>query len=125
MTAAEIAAVVGGTAGGAFDTTVGGIAPLERARPDRTISFFANSKYSAQFARSGAGVTLVAPDLASLPGPAVRVLVKSPHDAMLTLIPRFYVAPQREPGWDPTARIGGTGYDWLRIDAIDPWLVAR
>jgi UDP-3-O-[3-hydroxymyristoyl] glucosamine N-acyltransferase len=105
MTAADIAAAVGGTLVGAPDTTVSGIAPLERATSG-DVSFFANSKYSAQFARSGAGVTLVSPELASLPGPAVRVLVKSPHDAMLTLIPRFYVAPERKPGVDPTARLG-------------------
>jgi UDP-3-O-[3-hydroxymyristoyl] glucosamine N-acyltransferase len=105
MTAADIAAAVGGTLVGASDTTVSGIAPLERASAS-DVSFFANSKYSAQFAKSGAGITLVAPDLAELPGPAVRVVVKSPHDAMLTLIPRFYLAPTRTPGVDPTARLG-------------------
>jgi UDP-3-O-[3-hydroxymyristoyl] glucosamine N-acyltransferase len=105
MTAAQIAAAVGGAVVGAADTSVNGIAPLERATAS-DVSFFANSKYSAQFARSAAGITLVAPDLAELPGPPIRVVVKSPHDAMLTLIPRFYVAPQREPGIDATARLG-------------------
>ncbi len=105
MTAAEVAAAVGGTLVGDPQTTVLGLAPLERAGPS-DLSFFANSKYSAQFARSEAGVTLVAPDLAPAPGPPVRVIVKSPHDAMLTLIPRFYVAPERRPGIDVTARIG-------------------
>jgi UDP-3-O-[3-hydroxymyristoyl] glucosamine N-acyltransferase len=105
MTAAEIAAAVGGALIGAPDTAVSGIAPLERATAS-DVSFFANSKYSGQFARSSAGVTLVAPELADLPGPAVRVLVKNPHDAMLKLIPIFYVAPERTPGIDPTARLG-------------------
>jgi UDP-3-O-[3-hydroxymyristoyl] glucosamine N-acyltransferase len=105
LTAGEIAAAVGGTLVGDGSVTVQAVAPLDRAGPG-DVSFLANAKYSPAFATSQAAVTLVAPDLATLPGPATRIIVKSPHDALLTLLPRFYSAPVRTPGIDPTARIG-------------------
>jgi UDP-3-O-[3-hydroxymyristoyl] glucosamine N-acyltransferase len=105
LTAAEIAVAVGGTLTGDGDAAVEGVAPLDRASAT-DISFLANAKYAPAFARSQAGVTLVAPDLAGAPGPATRIIVKNPHDALLTLLPRFYTAPARVPGVDPTARIG-------------------
>ena len=48
MTAAEVAAAVGGTLTGAHDTTVDGIAPLDRATA-RDLSFLASAKYTALF----------------------------------------------------------------------------
>jgi UDP-3-O-[3-hydroxymyristoyl] glucosamine N-acyltransferase len=105
LTAAEIAAAVGGTLVGDGTTAVHGVAPLDRAGAT-DISFLANAKYAPAFARSQAGVTLVAPDLASAPGPATRIVVANPHDALLTLLPRFFTAPARVPGIDPTARLG-------------------
>lgn len=105
LTAGEIATAVGGQLVGDGSVTVHAVAPLDRAGPE-DVSFLANAKYSPAFATSRAGVTLVAPDLAAAPGPATRIVVKSPHDALLTLLPRFYAAPSRTPGIDPTARIG-------------------
>jgi UDP-3-O-[3-hydroxymyristoyl] glucosamine N-acyltransferase len=103
MTAAEVAAAVGGTLTGASDAIVDAIAPLDRAGP-RDISFLATAKYASLFERSLAGVVLVTAELASAPGAcAARVVVPSPHEALLALIPRFYRAPIRESGVHPTA----------------------
>ncbi len=105
MTAAEIAAAVGGTLTGTHETIVEGIAPLDRATA-RDLSFLATAKYAPLFERSLAGVVLVTAELAVSPGKCMaRVVVKSPHDALLSLIPRFYRAPMREPGVHATAVI--------------------
>ena len=114
MTAAEIAAAVGGTLTGPRDAVVDGIAPLDRASA-RELSFLATAKYAPLFERSLAGVLLVTAELASATGPcAVRIIVPNPHDALLSLIPRFYRPPPREAGVHPTAIVSpsariGTG----------------
>ena len=103
MTAAEIAAAVGGTLSGTGGAVVDAIAPLDRATA-RDLSFLATAKYAPLFERSLAGVVLVTPALLDTAGPcAARVVVERPHDALLSLIPRFYRAPVREPGIHPTA----------------------
>jgi UDP-3-O-[3-hydroxymyristoyl] glucosamine N-acyltransferase len=103
MTAAEVAVAVGGTLAGVAETPVDGIAPLDRAT-SRELSFLATPKYALQFERSLAGVVLLPPDLAEAPGPCtLRVVVEKPHDALLSLIPRFYRTPVREVGVHPTA----------------------
>jgi UDP-3-O-[3-hydroxymyristoyl] glucosamine N-acyltransferase len=105
MTAAEIAAAVGGTLMGPPQTVIEGIAPLDRAT-SRELSFLATAKYAALFERSAAGVVLVTPGLAESKGAcAARVVVQKPHDALLSLIPRFYRAQVREPGIHPSAII--------------------
>jgi UDP-3-O-[3-hydroxymyristoyl] glucosamine N-acyltransferase len=114
MTAAEVAAAVGGTLVGARDAVVHGIAPLDRAS-GRDLSFLSTAKYAPLFERSLAGVVLVTKALASAPGACTaRVVVANPHDALLSLIPRFYRAPAREAGVHPTAIVSpearlGTG----------------
>jgi UDP-3-O-[3-hydroxymyristoyl] glucosamine N-acyltransferase len=112
MTAAEVAAAVGGTLTGARDAIVEGIAPLDRATA-RDLSFLATAKYAPLFEHSLAGVVLVTAELAAANGRCgARVIVRSPHDALLSLIPRFYRAPVREAGVhataivSPAARIG-------------------
>jgi len=103
MTAAEVAAAVGGTLSGRADTVVEGIAPLDRATA-RDLSFLATAKYAPVFRGSAAGVVLVTPELAEASGACTaRVVVRKPHDALLSLIPRFYRAVPREPGVHPTA----------------------
>jgi UDP-3-O-[3-hydroxymyristoyl] glucosamine N-acyltransferase len=58
-------------------------------------------------AESRAGVVLVAPALRDVPSRArARVVVASPHEAMLTLLPLLYGAPAPEPGVHPSAVIG-------------------
>lgn len=103
MTAAEIAAAVGGTLSGSGDAAVDAIAPLDRATA-RELSFLATAKYAPLFERSLAGVVLVTAELATAPGRcAARVVVRNPHDALLSLIPRFYRQAARVPGVHPTA----------------------
>ena len=112
MTAAEVAAAVDGTLTGTREAVVDGIAPLDRATA-RDLSFLANAKYAPLFERSLAGVVLVTADLASAPGKcAARIVVPNPHDALLSLIQRFYRPPVRESGVhltaiiSPDARVG-------------------
>jgi UDP-3-O-[3-hydroxymyristoyl] glucosamine N-acyltransferase len=106
LTAAAIAEAVGGELRGEPTVQVTGIAPLDRARSEH-LSFLASPKYVSHFAASEAGVVLVPPELAESPGGAkARVIVARPHDALLSLIPRFYRPPRRSPGVHPTAVIG-------------------
>jgi UDP-3-O-[3-hydroxymyristoyl] glucosamine N-acyltransferase len=106
LTAAAIAEAVGGQLRGDGSAHVTGIAPLDRARGEH-LSFLASAKYAAQFAASRAGVVLVSPELAETPSEVrARVIVARPHDALLSLIPRFYSPPRRTPGIHPTAIIG-------------------
>ena len=125
MTAAEIAAAVGGTlvptatSATTAGVAVDGIAPLDRATA-RDLSFLATSKYAGIFEQSGAGIVLLTADLAASPGQCVaRVIVANPHDALLSLIPRFYRAPVRTAGVHATAVVDPTttiGRD-VRIEA--------
>ena len=108
MTAAEVAAAVGGTLTGTGGAIVDAIAPLDRATA-RDLSFLATAKYAVLFERSLAGVVLITPALVDSAGAcAARVVVASPHDALLSLIPRFYRAPARETGVHPTAIVHET-----------------
>jgi UDP-3-O-[3-hydroxymyristoyl] glucosamine N-acyltransferase len=85
---------------------VRGIAPLDRAHAEE-LSFLSSPKYASLFAASRAGVVLVTPELVESPGVAkARIIVDRPHDALLALIPKFYLAPRAEPGVHPTAVIG-------------------
>lgn len=103
MTAAEVAAAVGGTLTGTREAIVDAIAPLDRATA-RDLSFLATPKYALLFETSLAGVVLVTPALVDSAGVCgARVVVANPHDALLSLIPRFYRAPSRETGIHPTA----------------------
>ncbi len=124
MTAAEVAAAVGGTLTGAHDATVDGIAPLDRATA-RDLSFLASARYTSLFEVSRAGVVLMSAELAESPGKcAVRIVVSSPHDALLSLIPRFYRAPSREPGVHSTAIVSPSAT--IGADAtIEPYAVIR
>ena len=106
LTADVIATEVGGRLVGDPDAKVRGIAPLDRAR-DEELSFLSSPKYAALFADSQAGVVLVTPELLDSPGTArARIVVAKPHDALLSLIPRFYRVPVAEPGIHEAAVIG-------------------
>jgi UDP-3-O-[3-hydroxymyristoyl] glucosamine N-acyltransferase len=106
LTADVIATEVGGQLVGDPETRVRGIAPLDRAKSEE-LSFLSSPKYAPLFASSEAGVVLVTPDLVESPGAArARIIVAKPHDALLSLIPRFYRARRADPGIHPTAVIG-------------------
>ena len=106
LTADVIATAVGGRLVGDAAARVRGIAPLDRAHAEE-LSFLSSPKYASLFAASRAGVVLVTPELVESPGVAkARIIVDRPHDALLALIPKFYLAPRAEPGVHPTAVIG-------------------
>jgi UDP-3-O-[3-hydroxymyristoyl] glucosamine N-acyltransferase len=101
-----IATAVGGELLGDPTARVRAIAPLDRAHAE-DLSFLASAKYVSLFERSEAGVVLVAPALAdSVSQVRARIVVDKPHDALLSLIPRFYRAPVRTPGVHRAADIG-------------------
>ena len=90
ITAAAVAAQVGGMLVGDGGIEVRGIAPLDRAGSDQ-LSFFADRRYGQWFATSRAGVVLISPELAELAGtPATRIVVDNPVDAMVALLARFH-----------------------------------
>ncbi|HSA54719.1 MAG TPA: UDP-3-O-(3-hydroxymyristoyl)glucosamine N-acyltransferase [Gemmatimonadaceae bacterium] len=106
LTAADIAASVGGELRGPGDVTVRAVAPIHRARP-QDLTFLGAARYAPLLASSEPGVLLVTPELAETPGRALaRVVVDNPQDAMLALLPRLYRAPRRAPGVHVTASIG-------------------
>jgi UDP-3-O-[3-hydroxymyristoyl] glucosamine N-acyltransferase len=108
LTAAAVAAMVGGTVQGDATAVVSAVAPLDRAEPHH-LTFLANARYAPLFAARtpGAGVVLVAPALADAPGHArARVVVANPHDAMLAVLPSLYPPPAHVPGVHPTAVLG-------------------
>jgi UDP-3-O-[3-hydroxymyristoyl] glucosamine N-acyltransferase len=106
LTADAIAHAVGGELSGDGGATVRAIAALDRAQPEH-LSFCAAARYAPLMAASQAGVVLVSRELAAQPSPArARVVVANPHEALLSLIPRFYRMPPRVPGIHPTAVIG-------------------
>ena len=122
LTAADVAAAVGGRLVGNPAARVTGIAPLDRAEPAH-LSFLASERYAAAFATSRAGVVLVSAALEHAAGAAeARVVVDRPHDALLSLIPRFHRPPRRTSGVHPTAQIG-RGVELGDDVAIGPFVV--
>ena len=119
MTAAEIAAAVGGALSGDPSVTVTAVAPLDRATGG-DLSFLAHGKYAGAFETSDAGIVLVTPELAASAGRCnARVVVAKPLDALVALLPRFYAVPVFVPGVHPTAVVSTKatlGRD-IRIDA--------
>ena len=106
ITAEAVSELVGGELRGDPSVAVSGVAPLDRAQP-HDVSFLAAPRYAPAATNSSAGVLLVTSELAGTPTKArATIVVEKPHDAILTLLPRLYVAPQRIPGVHPTARIG-------------------
>ena len=107
LTASAIAEAVGGTVRGDGSAVVHGIGPLDRAGPD-DLSFLALPKYAPLFAGSRAGVVLMSPALADVKGGAARarIVVKDPHAALLSVLPRLHPPRVRTPGVHATASIG-------------------
>jgi UDP-3-O-[3-hydroxymyristoyl] glucosamine N-acyltransferase len=122
LTAASIAASVGGTVVGDETATVTAIAPLGRAQTHH-LTFLANAKYASLLATANAGVLLVAPDLAETPGSArARIVVAKPHEAMLSVIASLYPPSRHVPGIHPTVVLG-RGVTLGEDVAIGPYVV--
>jgi UDP-3-O-[3-hydroxymyristoyl] glucosamine N-acyltransferase len=106
LTAVAIADIVGGELRGDPGTIVSGVCPLDRASAD-DVSFASQARYAPLFRDTQAGIVLVTAELADIPSNAPsRIVVANPHDALLSLLPKFYPERSREPGIRPTVRIG-------------------
>ncbi len=103
ITAAAVAAQVGGRLIGDPSIVVHAVAPLDRAEAHE-LSFLAHARYTSWFATTRAGVVLVSPPLAdSVGSPGARIIVDKPVDAMVALLARFHRGEPREVGIHPTA----------------------
>ncbi len=103
VTAAAIAALVGGELLGDGSIEVRGVAALDRAEGEH-LSLLSHPRYAAWFRDTRAGVVLLAPAFRDAPGtPAARIVVERPMEAMLAVLPRFHRAVPRVPGVHPTA----------------------
>ena len=98
LTARRIAELVGGELRGDGDAEVDGVAPLDAAT-GTSLTFLAQARYASQVADSQGAVLLVTAELAHTVGGArARVIVKNPHEALLSLLPQLYHTPVRVPG---------------------------
>jgi len=105
LTAEAVAHLVGGALRGGGTVRVVRVAALDRAAPNE-LSFFSNPRYASEFASSRAGVVLISPELAAHEGPACRIIVDKPQEAMLLVLPALYPPPPRATGIHPSAVIG-------------------
>ena len=103
LTAAAVAEHAGGRLIGDPSVVVRRVAPLDRAESD-ALSFLAHARYASWFATTRAGVVLVSPELAEVPGsPGARIVVDRPLEAMVPLLARFHRGEPRSVGVHPTA----------------------
>ena len=122
LTAAAIAAAVGGTLEGDANVVVTGVAPLDRGEPQH-LSFLASARYAPLLAQRDVGVVLVTPELAAnATGARARVIVAKPHDAMLALLPKLHPPATHVPGVHLTAVLG-RGVSLGERVAIGPYVV--
>lgn len=106
LTAQAVADLVGGRLLGNGAQELTGAAPLDTAG-EADLSFLSGSRYLAHFVASRAGCVLVPPALADQGGgPATRIVVEHPQQALQLVVARLYPPPKREAGVHPTAVIG-------------------
>ena len=106
LTAAAIAKLVGGKVHGDASASVSSVASLDRARPGQ-LSFCGSTKYASLLADTTASIVLVAPEVGDTKTrAAARVVVDKPQDALVSLLPRLYRQPARQPGVHPSAVLG-------------------
>ena len=106
LTAAAIAELVGGTLRGDANAGVHSVASLDRAAAGQ-LSFCGSEKYAPLLSGTAASVVLLSPDVAEeQTRAAARIVVDKPQEALLSLLPRLYRVPPRQPGVHPTVVIG-------------------
>lgn len=122
LTASSIAATVGGTLTGDPGARVSAVAPLDRALPHH-VTFLSSARYASLLAGANAGVLLVSPALADVPGAArARIVVANPYEAMLSLLADLYPATPHASGIHPTAVIGRGALIGAGV-AVGPYVV--
>ena len=106
LTAAAISQLVDGRLEGDGSAVLSAVGPLDRAHGD-ALSFLANPRYVADFAKSAAGAALVPYDAVLPPeGPAIRIAVRDPHRAMAVAVAALFAKPELAPAVAPTAVLG-------------------
>jgi UDP-3-O-[3-hydroxymyristoyl] glucosamine N-acyltransferase len=103
VTAAAIAALVGGELIGDGGRELLGVAALDRATPAH-LSILSHARYVQWFRTSQAGLVLMSAEFRDVPGsPLARLLVSKPMEAMLAVLPHFHRTVARPQGVHPTA----------------------
>lgn len=98
VTAADIAAQIGGRLIGDGQTILHSVAPLDRAGAS-DLSFLAHARYGGWFATSKAGAVIMGPAFEALAGtPETRIIVDKPMDAMVSVLARFHRSEPRVVG---------------------------
>jgi len=106
LTAQAVAELVGGRLLGDGGVRIDSIRPLSRAGP-AALSFAVSSRYAADLSRSRAGAVLIPEELAGgTSGPAARIVVRDPYQALVRVIQTLFPSNSRVSGVDSTARIG-------------------
>ena len=106
LTAADVAALTGGTLVGDPHAVVSGLAPLATASSSE-LSFCGDARYVAALASSRAGVLLLPTQFREAPAAAsARVIVVDAFAAMLPMLSHFRPQPQLVPGIHPTVTLG-------------------
>lgn len=96
---------MGGRLEGDGTTVLRRLAPLDRAGPD-ALSFLIAPPYLAAFRQTAAGAVLVAEPLArESGGPATRIVVARPEEALARAAAALHPGRAAAPGIDPGARI--------------------
>jgi len=122
LTAAKIAALIGGTLHGDGGVPVTGIAPLNRAGPDQ-LSFLADPRYAALLGATQAGTVLLSPEFADAATAArARIVVANPYDALVALLPRLYPPHRALGGVHPTAIVDSGAKLGMHV-SIEPFAV--
>jgi len=96
LTLSEAAEATGGRVLGSGRTTFGRVAPLHDAGPE-DLALFADRRYAAELKGCGATALLTSEALAGLEGgPANRLVVRDPHEALVTLLALLHPAPTED-----------------------------
>jgi UDP-3-O-[3-hydroxymyristoyl] glucosamine N-acyltransferase len=106
LTAQAVADLVGGRLLGNGTQGLSGVAALETAGA-ADLSFLTGSRYLPHFRESQAGCVLVPPALVDQTGgPATRIVVDHPQQALQLVVARFHPSPPPATGVHATAVIG-------------------
>jgi UDP-3-O-[3-hydroxymyristoyl] glucosamine N-acyltransferase len=105
MPAQAVADLVGGRLAGPGDVLLRRVRSLERAEFD-SLAICGAARYADAMARSKAGAVVVPDALATLPGPATRIIVANPAEAIYLATCALHPADPRAPAVAATARIG-------------------
>ena len=106
LTAADVAAAVGGTVDGDAESRVQRIAGLDSA-DEQSLSFFGNARYAADAGTTRAAVVFVTEALAGgVAHVPARILVEAPQEAILSALSLFYRPARVDSGVHPSAVVG-------------------